>query len=57
MTINRVGVEIRKKGESSWTITKSEAMNKDYTNAASVPMWWTVTNVDELAEITILTCP
>ena len=42
VTINRVGVEIRKKGESSWTITKSEAMNKDYTNAASVPMWWTV---------------
>lgn len=41
VTIKTVGVQIRKKGDSSWK-TKSEAMNSSYVNASSVPMWWTV---------------
>lgn len=41
VTIKTVGVQIRKKGDSSWK-TKSEAMNSSYVNANSVPMWWTV---------------
>lgn len=41
VTIKTVGVQIRKKGDSSWR-TKSEAMNSSYVNASSVPMWWTV---------------
>lgn len=41
VTIRTVGVQIRKKGDSSWK-TKSEAMNSSYVNASSVPMWWTV---------------
>ncbi len=41
VTIKTVGVQVRKKGDSAWT-TKSEAMNSNYVNAASTPMWWTV---------------
>jgi surface antigen len=41
LTIKTVGVQVRKKGSSSWT-TKTEAMNKNYTNSTSVKMWWTV---------------
>ena len=40
VTIKRIGVQIRKKGISSWTNSKEENMNSSYTNAASVPMWW-----------------
>lgn len=47
VTIKTVGFQIRKKGESSWR-TKSEAMNSSYTNATSVPMWWTVGSGKEI---------
>lgn len=41
VTIKTVGVQVRKKGDSSWQ-TKTEAMNSNYMNAASTPMYWTV---------------
>lgn len=41
VTIKTVGVQVRKKGTSNWT-TKSEAMNPNYVNATSTPMWWTI---------------
>ncbi len=47
VTIKKVGVQIKKKGASSWT-TKTEAMNSSYTNAASVPMWWTIGSGKEI---------
>ena len=47
VTIKTVGCQVRIKGASSWT-TKSEAMNSSYTNAASVPMWWTVGSGKEI---------
>ncbi|MBR0412490.1 MAG: hypothetical protein IJI47_02845 [Eubacterium sp.] len=47
LTIKTVGAQVRKKGSSSWT-TKTEAMNKNYTNATSTPMWWTVGSGKEI---------
>ncbi len=47
VTIKTIGVQVRKKGTSDWK-TKQEAMNSSYTNAASVPMWWTVGSGKEL---------
>ncbi|MDE5670820.1 MAG: C40 family peptidase [Eubacterium sp.] len=47
VTIKTIGVQVRKKGTSDWK-TKQEAMNASYTNAASVPMWWTVGSGKEL---------
>mgnify|MGYP002851808831 CR=1 FL=1 len=47
VTIKKVGVQVRKKGTSTWK-TKTEAMNSKYVNAASTPMWWTVGKNKEL---------
>lgn len=47
VTIKTVGVQVRKKGASEWK-EKREPMNASYTNAASVPMWWTVGSGKEL---------
>ena len=47
VTIKTIGVQVRKKGTSSWT-SKKEAMNSSYTNSNSVPMWWTVGSGKEL---------
>lgn len=48
VTIKTVGVQIRKKGSSSWLVSKTEAMNSSYVNANSVPMWWTIGKGKEL---------
>lgn len=48
VTIKTVGVQIRKKGSSSWLVSKTEAMNSSYVNATSVPMWWTIGKGKEL---------
>ena len=48
VTIKTVGVQIRKKGSSSWLVSKTEAMNSSYVNANTVPMWWTIGKGKEL---------
>lgn len=48
VTIKTVGVQVRKKGSSSWLVSKTEAMNSSYVNANSVPMWWTIGKGKEL---------
>ena len=48
LTIRTVGVQIRKKGSSSWLVSKSEGVDPNYVNHTSIKMWWTIGKGKEL---------
>jgi hypothetical protein len=46
LTIKTCGMQIRKKGSSSWT-TKSETVTSSYQKKSSIPVWYTIGNGKE----------